>query len=470
MQFVTKLDPYLHRDPSPWWFVLCLALIAVIATGDYATGYELSLSILYLVPVMISTWILGRDAGITVSMLASAAWLIATSFLGHAYSHPFYHFWDAAIKFVTFAVFAIIISELKIALSHADERFVTVLEGLDAAVYVTGLDGRLLYANERFHKAVAAGSSLGKSVIQPSLPLSARSAPDNLDAGVYEGEFHDVEAGRWYLIRSRAIRWVDGRTVRLHLATDMSDRKQARELFLQQQEKLQMTARLITVGEMASTLAHEINQPLAAIANYNMGCVRRMRAGDWNKDELLAAMEKAGAQAERAGRIIQRVRELVRKREPSFAKCDLNEILEGVTALIEIDAEKSSVRLVLELAAGAPPVRADAVMIEQVIFNLIKNGIEAMQETPIEHRRLVIRSVVHAPQTVEVAIADNGPGIDNPLAENLFAPFFTTKPQGMGLGLHICRSIIEMHAGKLWCDRNPSGGSIFHFSLPIAQS
>jgi len=231
-----------------------------------------------------------------------------------------------------------------------------------------------------------------------------------------------------------------------------------------------MTARLITVGEMASTLAHEINQPLAAIANYNMGCVRRMRAGDWNKDELLAAMEKAGAQAERAGRIIQRVRELVRKREPSFAKCDLNEILEGVTALIEIDAEKSSVRLVLELAAGAPPVRADAVMIEQVIFNLIKNGIEAMQETAIENRRLVIRSVVHAPQTVEVAIADNGPGIDNPLAENLFAPFFTTKPQGMGLGLHICRSIIEMHAGKLWCDRNPSGGSIFHFSLPIAQS
>ena len=119
MRFAAKLDPYLHREPSAWWFVLCLALIAVIAIGDYAASYELSLSILYLVPVIISTWILGRDAGITVSMLASAAWLISTSFMGHAYSHPCFHFWDAAIKFVTFALFGVIISELKIALSHA---------------------------------------------------------------------------------------------------------------------------------------------------------------------------------------------------------------------------------------------------------------------------------------------------------------------------------------------------------------
>ncbi|HSN42353.1 MAG TPA: ATP-binding protein [Burkholderiales bacterium] len=466
---MAKLDPYLHREPSAWWFVLCLVLIAAIAISDHATSYELSLSILYLVPAVIATWILGRDAGITVSMLASATWLISTFFMDNAYSHPFFHFWDAAIKFVTFALFSIIISELKIALSHADERFVTVLEGLDAAVYVTDLDGHLLYANERFHKALAAGSSLGKSMIDPSLRLSARPPLDMTSAGVYEGEFHDAEGGRWYLIRSRTIRWVDGRTVRLQLATDMSERKQARELYLQQQEKLQVTARLITVGEMASTLAHEINQPLAAIANYNMGCVRRMRADDWNKDELLAAMEKAGAQAERAGRIIQRVRELIRKREPSFATCDLNEIIEGVAALIGSEAEKSSVKLVLELASDAQPVRADAVMVEQVVFNLIKNGIEAMQDIPVKNRRLVIRSVAHAPQTVEVAIADSGPGIESALEENLFTPFFTTKPQGMGLGLHICRSIIEMHAGKLWYDRNPSGGSVFHFSLPIAQ-
>lgn len=469
MQFAAKLDPYLHREPSAWWFVLCLALIAVIAIGDYATSYELSLSILYLVPAIISTWILGRDAGITVSMLASATWLISTFFMDNAYSHPFFHFWDAAIKFVTFALFAVIISELKIALSHADERFVTVLEGLDAAVYVTDLDGHLLYANERFHKALATGSSLAKIASAPPPSPSIRLLPGKVNVGAFEGEFHDTEAGRWYFIRSRTISWVDGRTVRLQLAADISERKKARELDRQQQEKLQMTARLITVGEMASTLAHEINQPLAAIVNYNMGCVRRMRSGNWDKAELLAAMEKASAQAERAGRIIQRIRELVRKREPSFVRCNLNEIIERVTALIELDAEKNSIKLVPDLSAAVPPVKADAVMMEQVILNLVKNGIEALQETAVENRRLVIRSMLHESQMVEIAIVDNGPGIDSQLEENLFALFFTTKPQGMGLGLHICRSIIEMHSGRLWYSRNPSGGSIFHFSLPVAQ-
>lgn len=466
MQLAARLDPYLHREPSPWWFVLCLVLMAIIVGADYATGYELDLSILYLVPVIISTWILGRDAGVSLSMLASIVWLISTSFTGHVYTHTFYHFWDAAIQFITFALFAVIISKLKIALSNADERFVTVLEGLDAAVCVTDMDGHLLYANEQFNKALAAGSSLGKTAEKPSMGYPA---PNIKNADVFEEEFHDLEGGRWYLIRSRFIRWVDGRIVHLQLATDMSERVQARELYRQQQEKLQMTAQLIIVGEMASTLAHEINQPLAAIVNYNMGCVRRMRAGDWNKDDLLSAMEKAGAQAERAGRIIQRVRELVRKREPSFTTCSLDEIIEGVAALVEIEAEKSSVKLVLEPTTRAPPVRADAVMIEQVILNLIKNGIEAMQETEIENRRLVIRSLIHAPQTVEITVSDNGPGIDRHIEEKLFEPFFTTKPQGMGLGLHICRSIIEMHAGRLWYGSNPSGGCIFHFSLPIAQ-
>lgn len=469
MQLASKLDPSLNGEPSLWWFTLCISLIAVIAVGDYATNYELSLSILYFLPVFLASWIWGRDTGVTISMIASAVWLATSSFSDHVYSHSFYHFWDASIKFVTFAVFALIISKLKIALSHADERFVTMLEGLDAAVYVSDMEGQLLYANEEFYKVLASGSSLAKIAAEPPLLPSIRPRADKVNARAFEGEYHDVEGGRWYFIRSRTIQWVDGKTVRLQLATDISERKKARELDRQQQEKLQMTARLITVGEMASTLAHEINQPLAAIANYNMGCVRRMRSGNWDKDELLAAMEKASAQAERAGKVIQRVRALVRKREPSFTGCNINEIIETVTALIEIDAKKNFVQFMPDLSAAVPPVRADAVMMEQVILNLIKNGIEAMQETAVENRQLVIRSMLQAPQTVEVAILDHGAGIDSRLEENLFDPFFTTKPQGMGLGLHICRSIIEMHSGRLWYSRNPSGGSIFHFSLPVAQ-
>jgi C4-dicarboxylate-specific signal transduction histidine kinase len=256
--------------------------------------------------------------------------------------------------------------------------------------------------------------------------------------------------------------------VRLHIATDVTERKRSEEFARQQQEKLQMTARLITAGEMASTLAHELNQPLAAIANYNMGCVRRLRSGSWDPQELLEALEKSGAQAERAGRVIQRVREFVRKREPEFAACSINDVVAGVAAMIEIETEKNGSTVRLELAPALPPVRADKVMIEQVVLNLVKNGIEAMQDAPPGQRELTIRSQMGASGAVEVAVADNGRGIPPQLADNLFTPFFTTKPEGMGMGLQICRSIIEMHRGRLWAHRNPARGSTFHFSLPIA--
>jgi len=472
MQLAPRIDLFLHRDPSPWWFVLCLCLVAGIGLGDYATGEELSLSILYLAPICLASWMLGRGGGLTFSMLASATWLTSIFFAGRAYSHPFYYFWDASIKFVTFAIFAVIISKLKIALSRADERFVTVLEGLDAAVYVSDVDGRLLYANERFRRSIDAGSSLLDKHDPPKSTSSSSVGAlptDGLRPGVLGSEFYDPNSGRWYLVHTRSIRWVDGKTVRLQLATDITDRKNAEKQNLEQQERLQMTERLIALGEMASTLAHEINQPLAAISNYNMGCVRRLRSGEWNSAELLSAMEKASAQAERAGKVIQRIREFVRKREPDFAVCSLNEIVRGVAALIEVEAEINLTRLVFELGSDVPCVNADPVMIEQVVLNLVRNGIESMSDLQPGNRQLVIRSTCGSSDAVEVSISDNGCGIDVGLQRNLFMPFFTTKPHGTGLGLHVCRSIVEMHSGRLWYTPNPSEGSVFHFSLPAAQ-
>jgi len=434
------------------WLALCLALVVIIAASDYATGYELSLSILYLVPVFIAAWIFGRNTGVLMSVIAATVWFVSDLLMGHVYSHPFYHFWEVMIKLATFVIFAVMLAKLKTALGHADERFVTVLEGLNAAVYVSDAGtGELLYTNEQFGKVFGASAP----------PQNERET---------EREYQDIVHKRWYLIQSRAIRWVDGRMVRLHIATDVTDRKQAEELSRQQQEKLQMTARLITVGEMASTLAHELNQPLAAIANYNMGCVRRLRAGGWDAQELLTAMEKSSAQAERAGRIIQRVREFVRRREPDFAVCDVNDIITGVTTLIETEAEKSGIKVGLDLAPASPPARADKVMIEQVILNLVKNAIEAMQEIAPGKREITIRSTTNAAGTVEIEVVDNGRGIPAQLEDNLFTPFFTTKPEGMGMGLHICRSIIEIHDGRLWANRNPVSGSTFHFTLPVAQT
>lgn len=468
MQFTSTLESYLLRWRAPWRFALCVSLVAAIALLDYVTGHELSLAVLYFAPVFLAAWLLGRDSSIVVSMMATVTWLVSVIFMGLEYSHPFYYFWDAAITFLTFVLFALVITRLKTALHHADERFVTVLEGLDSAVFVTDGGGSLLYGNEQFYGSFDAGGALLGAVRDP-VRVSAAAFGGALQPGTREGEFHDAARRRWYLIRSRTIRWVDGRTVSLHRANDITERKQAEEHARRQQDKLQMTSRLISVGEMATTLAHELNQPLAAIANYTMGCVRRLKSGSWNTPELLEALDKTAVQAERAGRIIQRVRSFVARREPAFTHCDIHSVIRGVVALMEIEAESSGVTVEVDLASALPAVRADPVMIEQVLLNLVRNAIEAMGETA-GVRRLEIRSSLGGGRTVEVAVSDSGHGLPSDFDEKLATPFYTTKPNGMGLGLHICRSIIEAHAGRLWAANNAEGGATLRFALPLATA
>jgi C4-dicarboxylate-specific signal transduction histidine kinase len=270
-------------------------------------------------------------------------------------------------------------------------------------------------------------------------------------------------------LRAKVIRWVDGRNVLLHMASDITDRKHADLVNRQQQEKLELTSRLLTVGEMASTLAHEINQPLAAIANYNMGCVRRIRSGQWNAEELAGTLEKSTVQAERAGRVVQRVRDFLKNREPNRAPLSTGELIEGVVKLVELEAETAGIELRVNVEPGLPPVLADLVMCEQLLLNLLKNAMEAMQETE-STKELWISGTRGPDDAVEIAVMDRGPGISPEIEAELFAPFFTTKPQGMGIGLNICRSIVELHEGRLWFTRNSGGpGITFRFTLPVAQ-
>lgn len=443
-----KFDYFLLRGEPSWrWLALCAALLVAIAAVDHAT--ELNVSILYLAPVFVAAWTHGAHAGVIVSVIAAALWFLFDMFSGHSYLHKMYQAWDAAIQFATFAIFAAVISKLKAALGHADERFSTVLEGLDVMVYVSdAASGELLYVNEPFRKVFADGR-----------------APPALAPGRSEGEVNETGRGRWFLVQVRPLRWVDGRIARLHIATDITERRRTEELYLQQQEKLALTARLVAVGEMATTLAHELNQPLAAIANYNMGCVQRLRSGDCEPSELLEALEKGAAQAERASGVIQRLREFVARRPPKLVTCDINEVVRGVQSTIEVEAGKRSVRLALALSERIPYVRADQTLMEQVILNLARNAIDAMEETPAEERELCIRSRDGTGDTIEVEVIDRGRGIDPEFEAKLFSPFLSTKPDGMGLGLHISRSIVEAHGGHLWVTRNGERGMIFHFSL-----
>lgn len=446
---MNKLASQLTTMPGGRLLAICVALVVAIGIIDYVTGYEMSVAMLYLAPIFIAAWTLATGAAVFIAVLAMAASFVSVSYIDAEYAQPILHVWGGMIQFGMFVLFAVVVSKLKSALSHADERFATVLEGLNSAVYVSDAKtGEVLYANEQFRRTFPAGTRL------PYLPQSAR-----------EGEVHDTSRGKWYLIHSRPMRWIDGRTVRLQLATDVTERRRAEALYRQQQEKMQLTARLVTVGEMASTIAHELNQPLAAITNYNMGCVRRLNSGHWNEAELLDAMQKSAAQAERASKVIQRVRAFVARRAPNLVLCDINEVVGGVSQMIGVEARQSGATLKLELSTFVPYVHADPLLMEQVILNLSRNAIEAMQETRNGERQLTIRSRPNGSDLVEVEIADSGRGIDPQLEANLFTPFFSTKREGMGLGLHICRSIVEAHGGRVWVSRNSGEGVTFHFSL-----
>jgi len=467
---VKNLGQFRFTIAGPFALVIAVIVLAVIALVDYLSLFELDLSVLYLVPICIVAWYNGRAGAVAFSFLAVAVWLVNEDITRHVlphsfllFPHSFFHYWKAALLLVTWIVMAVLLDKLKIALAHADERFRTVLEGLHESVYVVDPgSGALLYLNQVCRETFACGAPLVKArdvetALQPA-PLPDRE---------HSGEFFDPVRKRWYLIHARNIVWTDARSVLLKVATDITARKQAEEVSRQQQEKLRQISHLVTVGEMASTLAHEMNQPLAAIVNYSMGCVRRLRSGSWDPKEILGAMEKAGAQAERAGRIIQRVRELVRKREPVRTPCDINSAISDVASLIEIDAEKNNVRLKLELAREMPVVRADEIMLEQAILNITRNGIESMRDTPAAERELVIRTRAgKLGEPIEIEIADTGSGIPESMQANLFEPFFTTKAQGLGMGLSICRSIVEFHDGRLSAARNPGRGSTFLLTLP----
>src|SRR6185503_1403873 len=225
----------------------CLALVGAIALADYATGYDIRLAILYLVPITLATWRVGRTAGILVAGAASASWLVAFESL-HRYEHAFYFYWEGVLLAATFVIVVVLLSSLRAALARSDRRFVTVLEGLDAAVVVEDAGGQILYANRRFRDA-----------------WGERRPPPAADAA----EVHDPATQRWFLAQRRPLHWIDGREVTLRVLSDITEGKRVRELIMRHREALHRSSRLIALGEFASAVAHELSQPLAAIATYN---------------------------------------------------------------------------------------------------------------------------------------------------------------------------------------------------------
>lgn len=252
------------------------------------------------------------------------------------------------------------------------------------------------------------------------------------------------------------------------IGIDITEQRQAEEDARQRQAELLHVSRLCTMGEMAAGLAHELNQPLAAIVSYTQGCVRRIASGSAQPQELLGAMKQVTAQAQRAGEIIKHLRAFVSKGELQRANVSPNTMVREVLTMAKIDIRKNGVTVRMRLADPLPTVNVDMVQIEQVLLNLIRNGMEAMSENDADQKELAIRTIQNQTNEIEFSVSDMGEGISPKVEpEKLFDAFFTTKKEGMGMGLAISRSIIEAHGGRLWATRSPDRGMTFQFTLPV---
>jgi signal transduction histidine kinase len=226
----------------------------------------------------------------------------------------------------------------------------------------------------------------------------------------------------------------------------------------------------MSVGEMATTLAHEINQPLASIVNCLTAARALLERRGAHLERLRQAIDLAYEQAGHAASVVARIREFVRTREPRRECLSVASVVERIVHLQQLDAQKNRVQVRVVLAPELPAVMVDRVMIEQVLTNLVRNGIEAMHATHPAERILLIDARLNGEDRVEIRVTDRGPGISLTEEAQLFTPFFTTKPNGMGIGLAICRSIVEFHEGHLTFERVPGGGSAFVFALPPVQA
>jgi two-component system sensor kinase FixL len=257
---------------------------------------------------------------------------------------------------------------------------------------------------------------------------------------------------------------VRGERIFLGIIVDISARREQERRIQELQAEMLHVSRLTDMGQVAAGLAHELNQPLTAILNYSNASIEI--AEEKGDAELVSIFGKVAEQAARAGNIIRRLRGFVEKRGPNMVAEDIARTVDEAMRLGQINVAERGVKLRVTLAPGLPLVRIDRVQIQQVLINLIKNAIEAMEG--VSRRELTVTIAQTSPDKVQVAVADTGPGIASDIAEKLFQPFVTTKAHGMGMGLSICRGIVEAHGGRLWIEENPGGGALFRFTVGVA--
>jgi two-component system, LuxR family, sensor kinase FixL len=371
--------------------------------------------------------------------------------------------------------------QLEQALRTRESHLRSILDTVPDAMIVINGYGVIQFfstAAERLF-GFAEHEAIGKNVSE-LMPMPDRARHDGYLARYRSsGERHIIGIGRIVTGKRR-----DGTTFPMHLSIgemqsggepyftgfvrDLTEHQQTQARLQELQSELVHISRLSAMGEMASALAHELNQPLAAISNYMKGS-RRLLSGssDPNAPKIENALDRAAEQALRAGQIIRRLRDFVSRGESEKRVESLSKLIEEAGALGLAGAREQNIQLRFNLNPEFDLVLVDRVQIQQVLVNLFRNALEAMAQSP--RRELIATNAKVEDEMIEIAVSDTGPGFHDDVKANLFQTFFTTKETGMGVGLSISRSIIEAHGGRMWAEGNPSGGATFRFTLPAAS-
>lgn len=366
-------------------------------------------------------------------------------------------------------------------LKESENRLRAIIEAEPECVKLLDAEGRIIEINPAGLALVDAccpEDVLGQSIYDTVAPEHIENYKQQVRR-VFSGEAVVFEyrvltlSGReaWHQSHACPLRDADGRIIAyLSVSRDITLHKKAREQEQRHQAELAGAARLSAIGEMATGIAHELNQPLAAITNFSRGSIRRLQAGNLTYDEIRSVLDEIATQAERAGEVLRHVRDFACQKNSFPRPVQMNTLIASAVHLMGHDIHQNGVTIALNLDEELPAVTADPVMIEQMLCNLIRNAVEAMTQANSPQRRIIIRSRRSDDGGIEVETSDSGPGMSQGVAQRVFDRFFSTKPDGMGMGLAISRSIVEAYGGRLWIETAPEGGASFIFRLPAVQS
>lgn len=372
------------------------------------------------------------------------------------------------------------LQELYSRLQHSEDRLRRVINTIPAYVWSTKPDGAVDFVNQRLSDSTGLTaeelSRSGWSSIVHEGELTGYV--DAWHAALAAGEPTESEVRmrtaendfRWMLVRNVPLRDASGKIVKWYgTGIDMEDRKRAEQQLRQAQADLAHVNRVATMGELTATLAHEVNQPIAAASINANVCLRLLRRDEPDIEEASKAASRMVGDVNRAAEIITRVRQFFRKGSELREPVDLNELIRGMVGILRNEVAQHSIGVRTELAAELPLVTADRVQLQQVLMNLMINGIDAMKDVNGQ-RQLTLISELSDDKLVLVSVRDTGPGLPADRADKVFTAFFTTKSHGTGMGLSISRSIIESHGGRLWAGTHPESGASFQFTLPASNT